>query len=89
LEAAVKITVYTFDQDVMRFRYDSMVNNVIFYLVIDFQMLNRHTAVKLLMVLPQTRPKFNKYYLHEYSLWIAKHQCTNNVYVLLFKLYLK
>jgi hypothetical protein len=57
----------------MRFRYDSMDKNGIFYLVIKFQMLHRLTAVKLLKVLLQTRLKFNKYTIHEYSLFIAKH----------------
>jgi len=73
----------------MSFRHDTLVGIGIFYLPIKFQMLNRRRVVIWLTVIQQSILELNIYTGHEYIVMIFKHESTNFVTPVLFKMHTK
>jgi len=81
LQGVIEVILFTFRifDPVMQFRNDPLVGIGIFYLPMEFHMVNRSRDVKWLMVVPQHILKFDKYTIQEYILIISKHPSTDFV----------
>jgi len=92
LEGDIELILLIFrnlDPDVMRVRYSPFVAIAILCLVIKSQALNRHRAVKWLMVVQQPIQKIDKYMVKEYILIESQHQSTKFMSPVLFNLCLE
>jgi len=88
LKGVMQVASCILDPDVLRFRHAPSVAIGIFYLPIEYLMLNRFRSVKWLVGLQQPMLKIDKPAVCKYILIISKHQSANFVSPLHVYLYM-